>query len=154
MKTHAAKWASAVLVLLLTSALMSFRAARGGEGFEVFVNNQLVVQLFGKNMNGSSILYLDPATDPSISIKYHHCGQPGKNRRIEVHDEKGAVLKSWQFANSSAPASVLKVKMREVPGFDKLKGTQRWTIHYSSAELPQGRQLAIVAKGSQATARR
>lgn len=155
MKTINYRLISGLMALLLTSAvLMSYTPSPGGEGFEVFLNNKLVVQLFGKNMNGASTLYLEPGVDNEISIRYHHCGQTGKSRRVDVKNEKGEIVKTWRFADNKTPGNAMKFKISEAPGLKLLAGQVRWSIYYTSSELPAGRQLALLAGGSTSTARR
>jgi len=155
MKTINYRLISGLMALLVISGvLMSYTPRRGGEGFEVFLNNKLVVQLFGKNMNGASTLYLEPGVDNEISIRYHHCGQTGKARRIDVKNEKGALIKTWRFEDNATPGNAMKFKISEVPGLKNLAGQVRWSIHYTSSELPAGRQLALLARGNASTARR
>jgi len=155
MKTINYRLISGLMALLVVSGvLMSYTPRRGGEGFEVFLNNKLVVQLFGKNMNGASTLYLEPGVDNEISIRYHHCGQTGKARRVDVKNEKGEVIKTWRFADNATPGNAMKFKISEAPGLKNLAGQVRWSIHYTSSELPAGRQLALLAKGNASTARR
>lgn len=143
-----------IVLLLSGTVLMSYAPSRGGEGFEVFLNNKLVVQLFGKNMNGASTLYLEPGADNEISIRYHHCGKTGKSRRVDIKNEKGKIIRTWHFADNAAPGNAMKFKINDIPGLKLLAGQVRWSIHYSSGELPAGRQLALLAGGSTTTARR
>lgn len=155
MKTISYRILTRFMALVLTSSmLMSYTPHRGGEGFEVFLNNKLVVQLFGKKMNGTGTLYLEPGVNNEISIRYYHCGQTGKSRRIDIKNEKGEIVKTWRFADNASPGNAMKFKINEAPGLKLLAGQVRWSIHYTSSELPDGRQLALLANSSAATARR
>jgi len=47
--------------LILCTALFSFSSGSGGEGFEIYLNNKVVLQQFGNNMNTVKTLKLDQA---------------------------------------------------------------------------------------------
>jgi hypothetical protein len=80
--------------------LFSFSTIHGGEGFEIYLNNKVVLQQFGSNMNNVKTLKLDQAVaNDEISVRYHHCGRVGKNRTITIKDEQDKVLKQWKFSD-------------------------------------------------------
>jgi len=146
-----------VMITLLTSAslfLFSFSKNKGGEGFEIYLNSKLVVQQFGNNMNTLKTISLDKSQSASqLSVKYFHCGRPGKDRTIAIKDANNKILKQWHFPDVSA-ASVavnelaMNFKVSDVLGLQK-SNTGNLSLYYSSNELPKGRVLAtLVCEGS------
>jgi hypothetical protein len=86
------------LLIALSSVLFSFSVKTaetffsnknnfGGEGFEIYLNNKLVLQQFGKDINTVKSLQLDQSvSNGQLAIRYFHCGQPGKSRVVTIKD--------------------------------------------------------------------
>ena len=142
-----------LLLLLLGVGLASYRSARGGEGFEVYLNQKLIMQKFGKELAQPALLKLDPSQDQQLRIIYYHCGKNGKNRQLTLRDGSEQVLKVWKYANSSQAASPMELNLAAVAQTGKSKGSGKWSLHYSASELPAERQLLVIEK-SAAIARR
>lgn len=131
------------------TVLFSFSSMPGGEGFEVFLNNKVVLQQFGTNMNTIKTLNLDQASaSDELSIIYHHCGQMGKNRVVTIKDGQNNTLKKWSFKDEG---NRMTCKVKDILNLQK--GNTVLKLYYSSSELPEGRQLALlsVPAGSVAT---
>ena len=94
-------------LLALSLLIVSFSAPRGGEGFEIYLDNKLVLQRFGNQMNEvQSLKWESPQSASVLTVKYHHCGRIGKNRNITIKNEGNQILKQWNFpdAAGSSPA--------------------------------------------------
>ena len=135
-----------LLAALVTAStiLLSFKPA-GGEGFEIYLNNKLVMQRFGNQINDVQELQLDrPGPDDKLVVKYHHCGKVGKNRIITIRNENNEVLKEWRYADAATPVSAMSCRMNEIMSLEKIKASEL-KLYYSSSELPKGRQLASIS---------
>ena len=144
-----------ILLIALSGILFSFSVKTaesifsknnfGGEGFEVYLNNKLVLQQFGKDINMVKSLQLDQsASNGQLAIRYFHCGQPGKSRVVSIKDEKNVVLKEWHFGDTKDAAAKLCCNVKDILALPKLKAGQKVNLYYSSTELPNGRLLAIL----------
>ena len=81
-------------------AISSYKSNFGGEGFEVYLNDKLVLQQYGEKMNIVKTVELDQsAGNGELAIRYYHCGRPGKSRVVTIKDEKNVVLKEWRFGD-------------------------------------------------------
>ena len=91
----------------LCATLFSFAStSHGGEGFEIYLNNKLVLQQFGNNMKEVKTLKLDQTNEnDQLSVRYHHCGRIGKNRVITIKDGKDNILKQWKFSDATNAAA-------------------------------------------------
>lgn len=150
MKTIITKTVSA---LLFSAALFSFTAKPGGEGFEVYLNNKLILQRFGNQLNTPQVLQFTEGFTASdeLTIKYHHCGQVGKNRALTVKNEENKVLKVIRFADSETPVSGMSCKVKDIISLKK--GNSRLLkLYYTSSEIPGGRLLASIVTRSSAVA--
>lgn len=140
------------MLLVISATLSSFSSMPGGEGFEVFVNGKVVLQRFGKDLNKPHTLRFASGTEnDEITIKYHHCGQAGKNRVLAVKDEQDKTLKEIRFEDTGNGQSGMNCKVKDIISLKKGKNTVL-KLYYSSSELPGGRLLVSIVSGSAATA--
>ncbi|HEY6502341.1 MAG TPA: hypothetical protein VIZ28_00070 [Chitinophagaceae bacterium] len=150
--TRRTKAIVAMTFITLSLILSSFSSNKGGEGFEIYLNNKVVLQQFGNQMNTVKSIHLDQRfSNDQLVIKYHHCGQVGKNRSIVIRDAENKTLKEWKFANVSATNLVsdaaMACKVKDILSLQK-NNPGKLSLYYSSNELPKGRLLAnIVTEG-------
>jgi hypothetical protein len=127
--------------IALSATLFSFSSKFGGEGFEVFLNNKVVLQQFGSKMNTVKTLNLEQASpNDDLAIIYHHCGKYGKNRVLTIKDGQNNTLKKWNFKDEGAK---MVCKVKDI--LSLRKGNAVLSLYYSSSELPKGRQLASLS---------
>ena len=134
---------------LLCATIFSFTSRPGGEGFEIYLNNKLLVQKFGKDINTVESLQLEPQfADAQLTVKYYHCGRAGKDRHITIRNAQNRVLKQWNFPdNNSSPA--MNFNTGDI--YSLAKGNTTLSLYYASSELPSGRLLAsLVSVGNTA----
>lgn len=136
-------------LVTISTIFSSFSSKKGGEGFEIFLNNKLVLQQFGNQMNTIKSIQLDHRfLDEQLVIKYHHCGQIGKNRIVVIKDAQNKILKEWKFANASAASlsvtdAAMACKVKDILTLQK-SNPGKLGLYYSSSELPKGRLLATI----------
>lgn len=131
-----------LVLFALSSTLLSFSSTPGGEGFEIYLNNKVVLQRYGNEINTVTTLQLSQATaDDKLSIRYHHCGRAGKNRLIVIKDEQNKTLKEFRYADVDKPASGMEIKLKEILNLTKSSSLR---LFYSSSELPNGKTLATL----------
>ncbi|MBL7741104.1 MAG: hypothetical protein JNK14_17915 [Chitinophagaceae bacterium] len=149
----------ALLVVMAGATLLfSFSSHKGGEGFEIFLNNKLVLQQFGNNMNHVKSIQLDERfTNDQLVVKYYHCGHIGKNRSIAIKDAQNKTLKEWKFANTSAASlsisdASMSCKVKDILAVQKTN-PGRLNLYYYSEEIPKGRLLANIISADLAKAK-
>jgi len=144
----------AAILLMMAFTLFSFSTLPGGEGFEVYLNNKIIMQRFGNQLNSPQTIQLsDASANDEITIKYHHCGRVGKNRVLTVKDSQDKVLKEIRFADVNVPVSGMSCKVKDIISLKK-GNNNILKLYYSSTELPNGRLLASIVTGSNRTAGR
>ena len=85
-------------LLAICTTLFSFSPKPGGEGFEIYLDNKLLVQRYGSDMNTvQSLECSQSAATSRFIIKYYHCGRAGKNRIVTIKDAQNNVLKEFHF---------------------------------------------------------
>lgn len=145
---------SSLLMILaaitITIILSSFSSAPGGEGFEVYKNNTLLLQQFGNNMKNIKTLSLDNIrpTD-KLTIKYFHCGKTGKNRHIIVRGGNNAELKNWQYANMISKDEGMSFHPADI--IRNNKNTDKVNVYYTSEEMPEEKLLVMLQFKGQET---
>lgn len=122
-------------MIALTFCCLS--AFAGGEHFQVYLNNKLVMVKHVSEPTSVMNLLDKVGSRDEIIIHYSHCGTRGKNRHITLRNEKGKVVKEWSF-NDEKDGMVIPAN--EIAAFQKQFG--QLTLTYSSTELPKGRALA------------
>ncbi|HQW44670.1 MAG TPA: hypothetical protein PLX74_10850, partial [Chitinophagaceae bacterium] len=133
--------------LAICATLVSFRNKPGGEGFEIFLNNKVVVQQFGNDMSKVKNIQLTQSLAAGqLTIKYHHCGRIGKNRIVTVKDAHNKVLKEFNYADAATPVAVMTVNLKDL--LNLMKGNNQLKLYYSSSELPNGRMLVSISKST------
>lgn len=139
----------AIALVTLSVTVSSFTEKSGGEGFEVYLNNRLLVQQFGTKMSTVHSIQLDQRfSGDQLVVKYYHCGQAGKNRVITIRDAQDKVLKQWKYPNNAASSMAsseagMSCPVKDILGLQKTN-PGKLSLHYSSDQLPKGRLLAVL----------
>ena len=133
-----------IILLGISAVFSSFTPNKGGEGFEIYLNNKLVAQRFGNNMNVVTNIELSTVKgNDLLKVRYFHCGKAGKNRSILIKSGQ-TILKEWKFEDASQPATFMSLKVKEIFPLQK-KGNGILYLYYSSSELTDSRVLAKIS---------
>jgi len=131
----------AIPVFTFLLVLSGFKSPDGGEGFEIYVENRLVLQQFGKDVNTTKTLQLNRSDYNSrLIVKYYHCGQVGKSRVITLKNGQNRILKEWRFPDTGTTGIACNIK----DIVDSKTGNTELHLFYSSKELPAGRELVSI----------
>ena len=133
---------AALSVLTIGAVLFSF-TPKGGEGFEIYLNNKLVMQQFGSQTSIKSFPIDQRFSNDQLTVKYYHCGQVGKNRHIIIKDGQNKIIKDWRF-NDDSKSAAMNFPVKEILQFQKGSEESKLGLYYSSSELPSGRLLASI----------
>ena len=143
-------------VLLITSlafVMTAFINPFGGEGYEIYIDNKLVIQQFGQQMKQVKNLQFNSSQKESeLSVKFFHCGMAGKSRTLELRTPDKQVLKQWQFKNEEAKNFAITVPVKEILDLQKKSGAGTLHLFYSSKEAPDGRLLAGIVTSDKSVA--
>ena len=137
--------------MLLVIISSSFDFNPGGEGFEVYLNNKLVVQQYGDKMNQVSSLGLERlSAGDKLVIKYWHCGRSGRNRVVLVRDASEKTVKTFRYPDTT-PVTGMEVPLADIVS---RKDSKPLRLFYSSDQLPKGRVLLELKTAATSLARR
>ena len=133
-------------LLVICATAFSFAPKPGGEGFEISLNNKVIVQKYGNEMNKVQTLQLNSASaSDKLSIKYYHCGRIGKNRVITLKDMDNNIIKEIHFPDVNNPVATMTLNVKDILSLKK--GITTLKLFYSSSELPSGRMLVSINSG-------
>ncbi len=146
------------LLVTISTIFLSFTPVNnwGGEGFEVYLNNKLVLQKYGNKMDNVQNLQLDKVSpNDQLIIKYSHCGDIGKNRVITIKDGQNKVLKEFRYKDADKAVRVqygISCPLKELLKLKK-GTTNTFKLYYSASQLPEGRLLTNICFEGQNIAR-
>ena len=130
-------------LIILGAVAFSFSVFPGGEGYEISLNDNVIVQQFGNNMNKVQTLQLNSAkASDKLTIKYYHCGRVGKNRVISFRNEQNNIIKEIHFADENNPVAAMSLPVKDILSLKKENTVLK--LYYSSSELPKGRMLVTI----------
>jgi len=130
-------------IITLFMALVSFSKVKGGDYFEIYLNNKLVVQQILHSDKTVKQLSLQQSNyNDQLKIVYSECGRIGQERRITIKDGQNRVIKQWSFVNGTKTAKEMAFKVKDI--LDLKKGDAVLQLVYSSKELPKGQVLASI----------
>jgi hypothetical protein len=125
----------------ISTLLFSFSSLMGGDMFEIYVNNNLVVQQhIAETKTVKNLAWNEGNKISEIKIRYSHCGVAGKNRSIVIKNSQNQVLKKWQFSDS--PDQSMNFKIKDLSALQN--SNTALYIYYTSKELPDGMLLATI----------
>lgn len=125
--------------------MFSFSSKPGGEGFEISLNNKVVIQQYGSDMNNLKSLQLSQSSsNDQLTIKYYHCGKIGRNRVVTIKDGQNKMLKEFRYADAATPVAAMSVNVKDILSLKK-GSSNTLKLYYSSSELPGGRILATIS---------
>jgi len=143
-------WAIALTFTII--CLQAFTAKAGGESFEIYLNNKLILRQAVTQSLTLQSLQLDKANkDDELVIYYNHCGTTGKNRTIAIKDDKGNTIKEWKFADATGSNKGMTILVKELLQLEKNYSHAGLNIVYSSQELPKGRALSALQFNGKST---
>ncbi|MBC7851560.1 MAG: hypothetical protein H7Y31_17580 [Chitinophagaceae bacterium] len=137
------RFAALLLIAGLVSSLSSFTTPFGGEGFQIYIDNKLVVERFGPKMSEVQTLKLEEfAPNAKLTVKYWHCNQVGKDRAITLKDADQKVLKQYKYKDATEKLSAMNCNLYDIALLQK--STKLINLYYASDEAPQGRLLVTI----------
>ena len=130
-------------IITLSMTLVSFSKVKGGDYFEIYLNNRLVVQqVLHSDKNVKQLSLQKSNYNDQLKVVYSECGRIGQERKITIKDGQNRVIKQWSFVNGTKTAKEMTFKVKDI--LDLKKGDAVLQLVYSSKELPKGQVLASI----------
>lgn len=148
-------WVYALVGVAFSSLLLAFTSTSdfGGHSVQVYFDSKAVLDQHIHYKAEAPKLALDPAEKINqLIVKYNECGRTVTGRKLTIKDTDNKVLKDWSFAGESTGFQGSMVcRMNEILAL-KPKGDKTLKLYYSSAEFPEGQQVAYLIIGNTTTA--
>jgi len=139
-------------LVAIAATLFSFSPKPGGEGFEISLNNKVLIQRYGSDISAVNNLQLNQsAASGQLIIKYHHCGRVGKNRVVSIRDGQNNLLKEFRYADVATPVAAMSLPVKDILALKK-GSANTLKLYYTSSELPNGRMLTSIILGNSGVA--
>jgi ferredoxin-like protein FixX len=124
-------------------ALSSFALMPGGDYFEVYLNNKMVLQETLHNRKATPPLLLDETSTDQLHVYYSHCGETGTSRKITLKDAQNKSLKEWKYPDvDKTVKDAMSCSVKEITAFKK--GGHTLTLFYSAKESANEVALAPI----------
>lgn len=126
--------ATKLFAAIATVALCSFDFVPGDASYEVYLNNERVINehLHGQKETPTLPLNMSTAQD-ELSVTFSNCGKIDTGRKISLKDEQDKTLKEWSFPDSPDIKNKMVIRVSEIIGFRQQHS--RAKLVYSSREL-------------------
>lgn len=125
-----------LLVFLISFAAISAKA--GGDGYEIYLNNKLILKQYqGQTLSLTSLVLSQANVNDKIVICYTRCNVPdksGKTRSITIKDNNGNVLRVWTFNNLAEDKGTMSIPVREILDLQKKSGEKPISIFYAAQD--------------------
>jgi hypothetical protein len=142
-----------VALATICSFVFAFAPKPGGDIYEVYLNNKLLLKQFVHQPLAVKALSLTKANvNDQLTVYYSHCGATGKGRSISIKDTKGNVLKKWNFRNASGSKTGMEIAVKELLQLESKNSNGSLTLYYAAQELPEGRLLTSLQFTGKSTA--
>lgn len=149
MKHSAFNQAFMKLFTLITLCFIAFgfTGNLGLDTYAVYLNDKVILKHSVNQPLNLRTLQLDKATaDDQLRIIYTHCmvKGAGTDRSIAIKNEKGTVLKKWEFPNAINSNLSMTIPVKELFKIEKANANHDLRIYYTARELPKGEMLALI----------
>ncbi|MEO6980517.1 MAG: hypothetical protein ABI113_19145 [Mucilaginibacter sp.] len=134
-------------LITLSLTAFGFTSKFGLDGYEIYLNNKLILKQYVNRPLSLRVLQLDKANEgDELHIKYTHCANkgPGTGRSLVLEDEQGNTLKKWAFADATGSDFNMTIAVKELLQLKKKNSSHELSLHYSARELPKGEMLGFV----------
>lgn len=145
-------WLNSLIGVALCTILFSFSSMTGAHNFQVYLDDELVIDQYVDSKMIAPIVRLDPAENyGQLIVKYNECGRTVTGRTLTIKGDGNKVLKDWRFEGASTGYEESMVcQVKDITGL-KQKESNTLKLYYSSKEFPEGQQIANLVIGSEAT---
>ncbi|MFI5156195.1 MAG: hypothetical protein ACHQEM_08415 [Chitinophagales bacterium] len=138
--------AKTVSILAFFVSFAAISAKAGGDGYEIYLNNKLILKQYkGQSLSLTSLELNASNAKDQLVIYYTSCNakdNSGKNRSITLKDRNGNTLKVWTFADMKDNNGAMIIPVKEILDLEKKNAESNLTIFYASQDHPQTQILS------------
>ncbi|HTQ66482.1 MAG TPA: hypothetical protein VMI12_16935 [Puia sp.] len=144
----------AITLTVFSLALFASSAKAGGEVYEIYLNNKLILKQFLYQPLNLKSLPLDKSNyNDQLTIYYSQCNvKIAKGRTIVVKDEKGNTLKEWKFADATETHAGMTIPVKDLFQLVKSNGNSTLSLYYNAEGRSKEQILTSFQIGGKTTA--
>jgi hypothetical protein len=139
-----------ILFTLITLGFtaFSFTTKFGLDSYSIYLNDKLILKQTVNQPLSLRVLQLNTAKETDqLRIHYTHCtikNGTGTSRSVALQDEKGNILKRWEFADAVGSDLTMTIAVKELLKLEKNHASQELSLIYAARELPKGEMLSML----------
>ncbi len=136
------------ILAALCFVAFGFTTIAGLDSYEVFLNDKLILKNHVNQPLDLRKLQLQTASDQDeLRIHYKHCTNKGvgTGRNITIKDQKGNILKKWEFADAGGTRSAMVIPVRILRELENKSDGNELSLHYTAQENPEGEMIASLS---------
>lgn len=138
-------------MLFACIVLTSFVTLPGSDSFEVYLDNELIMQEYIYGQRKNTPVKLDKNSNTKMAVHFNHCGVTGTSRVLSLHDQDNKVLKEWQFADvNPSLKDPMPIAVKDLATVANGGNT---ILYYKSTELSKPVAIAPIKWIDKSTAR-
>ncbi len=138
--------AKALAILIFFVSFAGISAKAGGDGYEIYLNNKLILKQYkGQSLSLTSLELNASNAKDQLVIYYTRCNakdNSGKGRTITLKDKKGNTLKVWTFSDMKDNNGAMIIPVKEILDLEKKNAESNLIIFYASQDHPQTQILS------------
>jgi len=135
-------------LITLCFIAFSFTTRFGLDSYSIYLNDKLILKQSVNQPLSLRVLQLSSAKETDqLRITYNHCtikNGAGTNRSVSLQDEKGNILKKWEFADATSSDLSMHIAVKELLKLEKAHAKHELSLVYTSRELPKGEMLSML----------
>ncbi|HTF22167.1 MAG TPA: hypothetical protein VK658_29000 [Chryseolinea sp.] len=136
------KWYLVIALPIACLLLASFITLPGGDSFEVYLDNDLLLKEHVYGQRASQPINLDKNSGTTLTVSFSHCGVTGTSRSLSLRDGEKNLLKEWKFADVDPKIKdPMAMPVKEVVA---ASAGHHATLYYKSNEIENAVMLAPV----------
>ena len=135
-------------MFILGFPAFSFTPKFGLDSYSIYLNDKLILKQWVNQPLDLRVLPLRSAQETDqLRIHYNHCtikNGAGTSRSVALQDEKGKVVKKWEFADATGSDLTMTIVIKELLQLEKTHAKQELSLVYTARELPKGEMLSML----------
>lgn len=136
------------MLITLSFTAFSFNTHFGLDSYSIYLNDKLILKQWVNQPLNLRVLPLSTAKETDqLRITYNHCtikNGAGTSRSVTLQDDKGKILKKWEFADATNSNLNMTIAVKELLKLEKAYASQELRLVYTARELPKGEMLSMI----------
>ena len=140
-----------ILIAALSLFMLSAAVPGGQDHYKVYLGKKLILDRVVTEPLTLKSLALDKANaEENLTVVYRHCHMTANDRRIQLKNDKGEIVKEWKFPDITNVDKPMTISVKELLSLQKKNNSL--TLYYISKQAPKGQLLVGLNFGGKTSA--